>query len=169
MQFLRTPSLAVITYLLSALALYNFVFTARAYRELGDAVFLHLSAPVQMPIVFEIPRRIPGNDYRTSVVSIGDVALPGIACVYALRLGPAYFTTAVGGFAGGLLLHFVCLYEHGLLLPAMCFVGPSTVVAILVRAWQRGEVQHVWRGSLAQLREQDLHASLVSQELLAKV
>ena len=107
-----------------------------------------------MPIVLRFPRF---DDWRggSSLLGLGDIIIPGLLVLYAVRAdlalarlpwrGP-YVVANVIAYVLGLFLAFVAVYLSGLGQPALLYLIPAILSATFAVAWRRGEVDVIWRG-----------------------
>lgn len=110
----------------------------------------------QLPMLIIIPAFHATPGVGPVMLGFGDILLPGLLGVYArthdvhnkLAAKHSYFWPCVAGYAVGLLLTYVALYfsiggDQGQ--PALLYLVPCTLGVVLVLAYFREHLPHMWR------------------------
>jgi presenilin-like A22 family membrane protease len=96
----------------------------------------------QLPVMIQVPAHLALTSPPSFIIGLGDVAIPGILVVIAGRIGQRsgqrFFLAAIGGYAVGLAADFAVMTTANTALPALVFLSPGVVGAVLVTAWRRG-------------------------------
>ena len=121
------------------------------YASLGP----HPGHAAGMPGLIGIPAHAALASPYAIMLGVGDVALPGILIVIAGRAGKLAGTlwlhrAAIAGYGSGLAACLTVATTTGVPLPAMAFLVPGTVIAVVVAAWRA----HAWP-ALASARPPD--------------
>jgi minor histocompatibility antigen H13 len=121
----------------------------------GTDVMVTVAKNFEGPVKIIFPTSL--HPLKTSILGLGDVVLPGMLIAMCLRydchragaepFGPfprPYFWTVLGAYALGLVItEFVMVYFNAAQ-PALLYLVPCTVGAVLGRALVQGEMGRLW-------------------------
>ncbi len=97
-----------------------------------------------LPALIIIPKTLSLTAPRASAIGIGDIVIPAILAASAVRIGykaghTRYLWASVVGYAFGLGLTVTALYVLRTSQPALIYLIPSVVVAVMLTAWRTNE------------------------------
>ncbi|EFN53579.1 hypothetical protein CHLNCDRAFT_36436 [Chlorella variabilis] len=119
----------------------------------GTPVMVHVAKNFDAPIKLLFPRLGPLVDGKAqfSMLGLGDIVIPGIFVAILLRRDAAhdfkrgaYFYSAFGGYAAGLVTTIVVMNVFQAAQPALLYIVPGVLGATLIHAAVRGEVRDVF-------------------------
>lgn len=158
LQIVRLPNIKVSTVLLSCAFLYDIFWVFISPIIFDESVMIVVargdrSGEEGIPMLLKIPRIFdPWGGY--SIIGIGDILLPGLLISFAKRFDAAtkknlrngYFLWLLVGYGSGLFITYIALNlmdGHGQ--PALLYIVPLTLGALLHLGWRRGELMMLWK------------------------
>ncbi|KAF0910128.1 hypothetical protein E2562_001351 [Oryza meyeriana var. granulata] len=156
-QIVRVPNLKVGSVLLSCAFFYDIFWVFVSKRWFHESVMIVVARGDKtdedgVPMLLKIPRMFdPWGGY--SIIGFGDILLPGLLVAFALRydwaakksLQTGYFLWSMVAYGSGLLITYVALNlmdGHGQ--PALLYIVPFTLGALIALGWKRGELWNLW-------------------------
>uniref|UniRef100_A0A0E0Q2Z2 PA domain-containing protein n=2 Tax=Oryza TaxID=4527 RepID=A0A0E0Q2Z2_ORYRU len=156
-QIVRVPNLKVGSVLLSCAFFYDIFWVFVSKRWFHESVMIVVARGDKtdedgVPMLLKIPRMFdPWGGY--SIIGFGDILLPGLLVAFALRydwaakksLQTGYFLWSMVAYGSGLLITYVALNlmdGHGQ--PALLYIVPFTLGALISLGWKRGELWNLW-------------------------
>lgn len=157
---LRIPSVKVGTLLLTLFFFYDIYFV------FGTDIMLTVATKIKTPSKLLIPRDVSrlNNEIKTTLLGLGDLALPGCFIALCLRFdlflfhdknkneqfhllnkfNKVYFTTSIVGYVFGLFITFkICSYfKVGQ--PALLYLCPSVLLSVFTVAYFSGDIEKLW-------------------------
>ncbi|XP_040358936.1 signal peptide peptidase-like 2B [Ixodes scapularis] len=111
----------------------------------------------QLPMILKFPRL---NRYKYkqcfplkfSILGLGDILAPGLLISFChafdlLALGKRfYYYVACVAYGVGMVITFLALHLMHIAQPALLYLVPCTVVAVVVLAWYKGHLYAMWNG-----------------------
>ena len=119
-----------------------------------------------VPMLLRLPR-LQDELGGYTMLGLGDIALPGLLVSYLLRFDyqmgygwlRGYFGMSVVGYAVGLVLTYFALVAMRSGQPALLYLVPCTLYAVLAVAWCRGDVKQLWDGTEEEKAEVRAHTA----------
>mmetsp|Transcript_18040 Transcript_18040/g.30850 ORF Transcript_18040/g.30850 Transcript_18040/m.30850 type:complete len:378 (-) Transcript_18040:308-1441(-) len=161
-EHLSLGSLQVGVILLSGLFVYDIFWVFNNF--FGESVMVAVAKSFEAPIKLLFPRGMdlaaaavvgePGKRLF-SMLGLGDIVIPGIFVALLLRYDvhrnftTSYFQTAFVGYVMGLVTTIVVMNVFNAAQPALLYIVPSVLGAVLLHAWVKGELLEVWNYSEA--------------------
>jgi minor histocompatibility antigen H13 len=126
----------------------------------GTDVMVTVAKNLDIPIKIVFPYLNPEGDFKTSMVGLGDLVIPGIFVSLCLKFdfdqafakNPLiksfseielnYFNLAFVGYIYGIIETFLAMFIFEHPQPALLFLVPMCTLPVLVRAFFRGEFTH---------------------------
>lgn len=128
----------------------------------GDSVMVVAAtgAVEHIPIAFAAP-----NGGHNALIGAGDVVIPGIVIDfflrYDLRRGGNYFAVAMGAYAVGVALSWVMVEAMGRGQPALLWIFPSVLAAVLGTAKCRGDLVDMWEWGTEERKQEAIDENLI--------
>lgn len=156
----KIPTFRIATLFLTLFFLYDIYFV------FGTDVMLSVATKVDIPAKLVVPNVVSREESKilTSMLGLGDLALPGAFVALCLRFdlyrfheqhancefhhlqrfGKPYFVAALLGYTAGLMLTFkiVQIYQVGQ--PALLYLCPGVLASVYATALYRGEFGRLW-------------------------
>ena len=114
----------------------------------------------RLPMLLRVPQAWLGSNPAYAMLGLGDVVLPGLLVAFTRRYDlarglagwrRAYFAPAALGYALGLVVTYAALLLEvggGQGQPALLYLVPCTLGAVLALAAERGDLRDMWGCSL---------------------
>jgi len=147
----RVTNLKVATVLLVMVLLYDVFWVYISPLIFHEDVMLSVTDKLDLPVKIAVPF-FRGSG--TSIISLGDVVLPGLFSAFLLRFdrrrnddADMYFVTFTVSYALGLALCLLALVLFNSVQPAMLYLSPCTLVMVYIQAACRKEIPMLWHGN----------------------
>jgi len=95
--------------------------------------------------------RAPEKGVAFTMLGLGDIVIPGIFIALALRFDVSrldrrrpYFRNTLIAYVVGLVTTVLVMHTFQAAQPALLYLSPACILAVLGTAWQRGEVKDVF-------------------------
>lgn len=126
----------------------------------GTDVMVTVAKNLDIPIKIVFPYLNDEGDFKTSMVGLGDLVIPGIFVSLCLKfdfdqafakhkvinsfseIKLNYFNLAFVGYIYGIIETFLAMYIFEHPQPALLFLVPMCTLPVLARAYFRGELNH---------------------------
>jgi len=178
LSVIRLPSLKVATILLLAVFIYDIFFVFITPYIFNKSVMVEVAqggprsssgTPTgfcdrypddskcdpdeEMPILLKAPRLL-AYDGGYALLGLGDIVLPGLLLVFALRidylnnknLKEGTFKWILLGYAVGLAMANLAVYIMQQGQPALLYLVPLTLGPLTLISWREGTLETVWKG-----------------------
>merc|ERR1711935_947183 len=163
---LRLPNFKMLTFLLIGFAIYDLfmVYVTPYLTPSKESVMVYVATggdnPEKMPFLFLMPH-LRQSDFIDlchqtrgfSMLGFGDLIIPGLLGGYAIYFDIFnehkrfyYWWSFIISYGAGLLMTFAALFLMNSGQPALVFIVPSCLTALLLCATCRGEMSHFWNG-----------------------
>jgi len=174
-RVLRLPNIKISVVLLSLAFLYDIFWVFLSGYFFSSSVMQTVaqggSTGESVPMLLRLPR-VQDELGGQTMLGLGDIALPGLLISYLLRFDyqmgygwlRGYFGMSVVGYGAGLLLTYVALVVMRSGQPALLYLVPCTLYAVLAVAWWRGDVRQLWEGTKEEQEEVRVHAARMNGE-----
>ena len=169
-RVLRLPNIKISVVLLSLAFFYDIFWVFLSPYFFSSSVMQTVAqggtTGESVPMLLRLPRLQDELGGQT-MLGLGDIALPGLLISYLLRFDyqmgygwlRGYFGMSVVGYGAGLLLTYVALVVMRSGQPALLYLVPCTLYAVLLVAWCRGDVKQLWEGTEEEKNEVRAHAA----------
>jgi minor histocompatibility antigen H13 len=132
--------------LLGGLFIYDIIWV------FGTDVMVSVATNVEGPIKLMVPRDVFAAEYRFSMLGLGDIVIPGVLVAMLLRFdrfrqpgvkrfSRTYFLTCFYAYVAGLITTVVIMHSFRSAQPALLYLVPFTLGAVLLLAVARGELK----------------------------
>ena len=154
------PSLKVAAIFLIAAFIYDIFWTLITVNLTGFTIMAHLARYVDLPLKIEWPI-FPVTPYPIcSLLSIGDMVLPGffVAFTYKFDLQQRtriYYTLSLVGYIIGFSMRLFFLIEFQAAQPTLLYLVPWQLGLVMIFALWRKEFRKIWKGSLNEMAWKD--------------
>lgn len=170
-RVVRLPNIKISSMLLCLAFLYDIFWVFVSPLFFGSSVMVTVatggSSGESMPMLLRLPR-LADELGGYSLLGLGDVALPGLLVSFLLRYDyskcqrvtllwltePAsgsrqlsYFAVSVLGYSAGMIATDVALVTMQQAQPALLYLVPFTLGSVVLVAWRRGDLAHMWTGT----------------------
>lgn len=157
---LRLPSFKILIFLLSLFFFYDIFFV------FGTDVMVEVATNVDIPMKLQVPNSASRETGKIglSMLGLGDIVLPGCAIALCLRFDlynfhethprtefhhlqryrKPYFTTALIAYSIGLVITFAVVYKFQTGQPALLYLSPAIILAVLMTAAREGQLSEIW-------------------------
>jgi len=177
MAFIRLPNLKYSVILLSLFLIYDVFWVFISPLFFGKSVMVDVAERVttSLPLALAMPHFF---DIGYSLLGLGDIVLPGlfICFVYGFedylrqrnrrKPGVSYFVIVLIGYTVGFaatLLSFVIMKKGQ---PALLYLGPFTLIPVILSAWFRDQLKEMWEGVNGSLEDAKLQSISVENQTL---
>lgn len=157
MAVIRLPSLKYSVILLSLFLIYDVFWVFISPMFFGSSVMMDVAQKVTavLPLALTMPHFF-GQGY--SLLGLGDIVIPGLFICFVFgfeqylqqknrkKPGVSYFVIVLIGYTVGFaatLLSFVIMQKGQ---PALLYLGPFTLIPVILAAWYRGQLREMWNG-----------------------
>jgi minor histocompatibility antigen H13 len=124
----------------------------------GTDVMVTVAKNLDIPIKIVFPYLNPEGDFKTSMVGLGDLVIPGIFVSLCLKfdldrafsegktiksfssIDLGYFNLAFVGYFYGIVETFLAMYIFEHPQPALLFLVPMCTIPVLIKSLSRGEI-----------------------------
>ena len=157
-RVIRLPNIRVSCILLTLAFLYDIFFVFISPLLFSSSVMTTVAtgggSGESVPMLLRLPR-FHDELHGQTMLGLGDIALPGLLVSFLLRFDMhqglswqrGYFTLGIVGYAVGVGLTYValCVMQQGQ--PALLYIVPCTLYAVLMVAACRGDLPLMWKGT----------------------
>eukprot|EP00742_Colponemidia_sp_Colp-10_P007865 GILJ01008482.1.p1 GENE.GILJ01008482.1~~GILJ01008482.1.p1 ORF type:complete len:504 (+),score=71.70 GILJ01008482.1:45-1556(+) len=151
MRYFQMSSIKVAACLLILAFFYDIFWVFGSSHVFGDNVMVAVASSVDLPLKLELPHVGDAPPFACSMIGLGDLVLPGLLICFARRFDQfkkvnVYFPIDLIAYVVGLAICGIILGVTGAAQPALLYLVPCCLGAVVILGVSRKELKDLWNG-----------------------